>query len=246
MRLHPGLFLVVGLAVAWAASVFGLYFLAINWIPPINNWGLSDQIQLFQAFVGLAGFGGGLIALFFAEQQLAHLFADPKLVVTYRAEGRDPLTGGEVTGMRTGSEGDAARLDLLLEITNRSESICELWQVAVPAPPGAQVVGGDGWKTSPAGEQASYQAGPKEALYPHSPYPLGAVVILFLPESLAGDVSGERLWSGRLTTRITTQRRTREQRLDIRLLVPPAEKASGDDMLGAWRDDWLEGPPATD
>jgi len=233
MRLHPALLV----AVVWAVGVLGFYFAAINWLPPFENWSLSDRIQLFQGAVGLAGFGGGLIALTFAAQHLAPLLADPKLVVSYRVDGGS-FTGGDVSGERTGE--DSARLILSAEIVNRSDSICALWQVAVSAPPGGVVVGGEGWANSVTGEQASYQAGPKEALYPDCPHPLGGVVLVVSRGPVVGDLPGGWSWSRRVTTRVTTQRRTREQRLDIRLLVPPPRETLSDDDLGTVDYDYPE------
>jgi hypothetical protein len=173
--------------------------------------------------VALAGFGGGLIALFFAGQQLTQFLADPILMVQYWTRGAD-FTGGAIAA--TQISGDGAGLDLRVEIVNQSDNICSLWQVVVSASTGVSIEGFGIWERLADG-RVSHQAGPQEALYPESPLPMNVLRFTFSPEALSQDIAGERRWSGRLTTTIITQRRRREQSLDIQIVQQEPPVASG-------------------
>lgn len=97
---------------------------------PFKEWSASQQMQLLQGMVGLAGFGVGGVALFFAGQQISRAFADPFLVLHLSA--RDPIGNffletepGDRRVFRT----NAHELLLLFEVTNESVTICREWHV---------------------------------------------------------------------------------------------------------------------
>jgi len=229
MRLNRTLVLAISVALGWAGFVLGAFFLLIFWCPPFgwppfNSWSASDQTQLFQAAVGLAGFGGGLIALFFAGQQLTRLLADPDLVVVYRwFEFEDYYGGGSGAGsvFQGGdlpilyTDGTEDELHLWLEIVNRSHSVCSLWQVVVSASQGVQIAPTSEWKRL-AGGMAARQSASDEALFPDSPLPIGGLTLTFSSDSFVAVSDGSPLRTGRLTTKIISERRPREQHMDIR------------------------------
>ena len=51
----------VKFAVAWAVASFGLFCVLV--LSVFSGWSTSDKVSLFQAFVGIAGFGAGLVLL---------------------------------------------------------------------------------------------------------------------------------------------------------------------------------------
>ncbi|HYM15385.1 MAG TPA: hypothetical protein VEZ14_07480 [Dehalococcoidia bacterium] len=67
-------------AMAWASLVVGGYAVGVAW-GPFHEWSRADQLSLFQSAIGLAGFGAGAVALWFAGMQLATRFGKPKIDV---------------------------------------------------------------------------------------------------------------------------------------------------------------------
>jgi hypothetical protein len=179
-KLHPGLSFAIGLALGWASLVFSVFFVLIYcW--PFQGWSKGDQVQLFQAMVGLAGFGGGLIGLFFAGQQIYRLRADYEVAVRYRLKGGEEFDSG-VLEFDPAAGHEPAHAELLVEIVNSSDSICDDWQVVLWSD-GDLVLSasGIGWKTDNLGRWIRAAAG-DERLYPHVSIPIGALWIEAPPE----------------------------------------------------------------
>lgn len=208
-----GLRLAIILAVGWAALVLGAFFTMIFLMAPFEDWSASQQMQLFQGMVGLAGFGAGGVALFFAGQQISEAFADPFLVLRFTARDR---TGNFVLETEPGDDPrvfrtNAPELLLDFQVTNESVTICREWRVDVWTFPTLRMQPSAGWQVTVEANRVSRQAGEGEALYPYSPLPLGHIEVDF-----RGIV--ERPHVIRVETSTLTERRRRGQTFEIHLL----------------------------
>ena len=209
-----GLRLAIILAVGWAALVLGAFFTMIFLIAPFDDWSASQQMQLFQGMVGLAGFGAGGVALFFAAQQISAAFADPFLVLRFTA--RDPPGGFFLEteprdDPRTFLTNGPLELLIDFEVTNKSVTICREWRVDVWAFGASKMDPSSGWQVTAETNHATRQAGEGEALYPYSPLPIGLLVVHFPSTAVRPHVI-------RLEATTLTERRRRLQKFEIRLL----------------------------
>lgn len=240
MRFNLSLAVAIAVAVGWALFVFGTYFLLISahfwpftrW--PFADWSASDQAQLFQGMVGIAGFGGGIVALFFAGQQLSHLFGSPKIVVRFRRwhnpyastdEQRD--ASREYLDSRVSV--DDRQIMFEVELQNMGNAISSTWLVDMRVPIGAGVGAiSPNWQ-SVSDEETSRQAGERDALYPGTPLPIGLIGVGVAEDKTPGWVptpSGRSSCTIPLWTRVMTERGSREQTLEITFKPREAEASS--------------------
>ncbi|MEX0786981.1 MAG: hypothetical protein WD939_10115 [Dehalococcoidia bacterium] len=223
MRFNLSLAVAIAAAIGWALFVFSVYFLLI-FIPllPFTDWSGSDQAQLFQGMVGIAGFGGGIVALLFAGQQLAHAFGKPFVVVNvtrwlpHATPVEQQAASRNFLEEQVSIDEDQIQLDVALG--NMGDAICSVWLIEMKVPEDAAVTTmRTEWRqVSP--ERVTRQAGEGDALYPGSLLPIGQVAVTVSKERTPGWVptqSGGGSYTIPLWIRIVTELGQREQTLWI-------------------------------
>ena len=210
----------ITIAILWAALVFGVYFSMIFAIGPFNDWSASQQMQLFQGMVGLAGFGAGGVALFFVAQQISLLFARPVLKVRFQA-----LELSDNFYLRAEPEDDpqeitttvASDLRLSVEVTNIGATICSAWRMDLLVTGAKLGAYSSRWQQVPANDRLSRQAREHEALYPDSPLVIDDIAIK--------TVGIGRPSVLKLTAKIVTEHRVSTRHLTIYLLAEASAEA---------------------
>ncbi len=214
MHFNRHLLSAIAIAVLWAVLVFIGYALVIAFWSPFSDWDANRQSQLFQSAIGIAGFGGGLIALFFTGQQLRNLLAEPDLQVTFLI-GDKEFRGGPVRVDAARIE-EACRLDMKLRVVNSSDNICELWQVVLSVEKGVSVEHFGVWRTIDE-RKTSYQAHEGEALFRDIPLALNPIALMFDPVYLTPSDDGDRRWSGKISVEAITQNTKQTTELPVEL-----------------------------
>jgi len=116
----------LSIAAAWALFVLcaAIFSFAV-W--PFHGWSRSDQLSLFQSAVGLAGFGGAVVALIFAGRSIAERYGGPELLITKDPELME-LTARDSPGVRDGGRSTAFHT-FSIEVFNEGSAIAQTWQL---------------------------------------------------------------------------------------------------------------------
>jgi hypothetical protein len=191
-------------AIGWTVLVLSAFVALRFLIPPFSDWSAGDQTQLFQAMIGLAGFGAGLVVLVSAVEQLERMTARPELNIYVARLGAD----------RTSEA--SALLRFMLEIENVGGAVCRDWQVALTGT-GNFMQGGPGAEWKELGDNTLIYNSSAQPLFPRSPLPLpGAVMSISPPEGIG---AAAFVWKGEIRYVIATEHDQDRERVPIPIEV---------------------------